>query len=267
MPDPQGGWLGKPCPKCAYVRAPSDANPDWQCPRCHVAYAKFVASPVRARLAAEGREMAAEAGSDLSLVALIGANLVALLVAYATKMSLRDLMLVYWIQSVVIGVTNVIRIARLRGFATDGFTMNDQPVQESPRAKGQVALFFALHYGFFHAGYLLFILVAPRSAGGGLAPLYVYAILALVFAANHAYSLRHNLARDARGRPNIGTLMMLPYARIVPMHLTIILGGLMTGSTFAFFLFGLLKTAADVVMHVAEHHILGKQAESAPTNT
>lgn len=28
------------CPKCAYTRQPHDANPDWQCPACGVAYAK-----------------------------------------------------------------------------------------------------------------------------------------------------------------------------------------------------------------------------------
>jgi glutaredoxin len=28
------------CPKCRYVRLPSDRAPDWQCPSCGVAYAK-----------------------------------------------------------------------------------------------------------------------------------------------------------------------------------------------------------------------------------
>ena len=28
------------CPKCDYVRKPSDTNPEWQCPSCGVAYAK-----------------------------------------------------------------------------------------------------------------------------------------------------------------------------------------------------------------------------------
>lgn len=28
------------CPRCSYVRKPSDTNPDWQCPSCGVAYAK-----------------------------------------------------------------------------------------------------------------------------------------------------------------------------------------------------------------------------------
>ena len=29
------------CPKCSYVRKPAETVPDWQCPSCGVAYAKF----------------------------------------------------------------------------------------------------------------------------------------------------------------------------------------------------------------------------------
>jgi len=32
------------CPKCGYVRKPSDTAPDWQCPSCGVAYAKIHAA-------------------------------------------------------------------------------------------------------------------------------------------------------------------------------------------------------------------------------
>ncbi len=32
------------CPKCQYVRKPEDKNPEWQCPRCEIVYAKFEAS-------------------------------------------------------------------------------------------------------------------------------------------------------------------------------------------------------------------------------
>lgn len=33
--------MGFACPKCAYVRSPNDVAPDWQCPSCGIAYAKF----------------------------------------------------------------------------------------------------------------------------------------------------------------------------------------------------------------------------------
>ena len=33
----------QPCPKCGYSRETTDAEPDWQCPRCGIAYAKYQA--------------------------------------------------------------------------------------------------------------------------------------------------------------------------------------------------------------------------------
>src|SRR5688572_28893302 len=38
-------YIGKPCPKCAYVRKESDTAPDWQCPKCEIVYAKFGQAP------------------------------------------------------------------------------------------------------------------------------------------------------------------------------------------------------------------------------
>lgn len=39
------------CPKCAYVRQPSDDAPNWQCPSCKVAYIKVLRALEAARLA------------------------------------------------------------------------------------------------------------------------------------------------------------------------------------------------------------------------
>jgi hypothetical protein len=33
------------CPKCHYVREPTDDAPDWRCPSCGIAYAKFEGAP------------------------------------------------------------------------------------------------------------------------------------------------------------------------------------------------------------------------------
>jgi len=52
--------------------------------------------------------------------------------------------------------------------------------------------------------------------------------------------------------------MLLPYARIVPMHITILAGGSLYGGAHAFALFGFLKIIADTVMHTVEHHVLAK---------
>jgi len=58
--------------------------------------------------------------------------------------------------------------------------------------------------------------------------------------------------------------MLLPDARILPMHLTIILGGALGGDGAGVLLvFGALKTAADVLMHYVEHRVLQRGAATA----
>jgi hypothetical protein len=67
------------------------------------------------------------------------------------------------------------------------------------------------------------------------------------------YSYRYNRDVDRQGTPNIGTLMFVPYLRIVPMHLTIVFGISRAHSTIGLLFFGGLKTAADMAMHYVEH--------------
>lgn len=80
---------------------------------------------------------------------------------------------------------------------------------------------------------------------------------ALLFLGNHLFSYFYNRPRDT-GRQNIGALMFYPYARIVPMHLTIILGFFLSGDLL---LFLLLKILADAIMHVVEHRVLLRREE------
>ena len=49
--------------------------------------------------------------------------------------------------------------------------------------------------------------------------------------------------------------MIYPYARIIPMHLTIIIGATFVNA-LPFFL--VLKTFSDAVMHVVEHKVIRK---------
>jgi hypothetical protein len=200
----------------------------------------------------------ASAPSTFSLV-LVNAATVA--VALGLDWPAATLMWPYWTQSIIIGYFSRKRILALGRFSTVGFEINDRPVSPTPATQRSVANFFALHYGFFHFGYLVFLVqrFSQLNAWDWLG----LGALAISFAWNHRFSYEQNVEADRRGTPNIGTLMFLPYARIVPMHLTILLGGAMAGDGPAVVLiFGALKTAADVLMHYVEHRIL--QRGTAP---
>ena len=75
-----------------------------------------------------------------------------------------------------------------------------------------------------------------------------------LFLFNHFFSYRYNLEKDLASTPDIGTMAFLPYARVVPMHLIIFIGlqfGM--GSKIELFFFLLLKSGADLLMHVIQH--------------
>ncbi len=243
------------CPKCRYRRSSSDAAPPWQCPSCGIAYHKYADYLARASAVVQPRERGNRAepvSLDGSIWVLILTNLFVLVAALIFGWRLVDMMLVYWIQSVIIGLANVMRMLSLDKFSTDNFKINNRSVAPTASVKRQVAGFFAMHFGIFHLVYFVFIVSGefgdPRLG-------FDLLICAIAFALNHVYSYRYHREADRQGRPNIGTLMFTPYARVVPMHLTIIFGSLLS-QLGGVFLFGLLKSIADVVMHQIEHRML-----------
>lgn len=209
-----------------------------------------------------------EKPGSFSGLGIVLSNLFAIVLALWQDWDLRPMLAIYWAQSVIIGIFNFCRILKLRDFSTEGFTSNGKRVPETPKGKRSTAFFFALHYGLFHFGYLVFLLVifsgGDRDFGyesswdGGEAEGFWIGSAVLGFLVGHWFSFRQNVAADLRGRPNIGTMMFLPYARIIPMHLTIIFGSMLATNRIAVLLFSVLKTGADYLMHVVEHKVLQK---------
>jgi hypothetical protein len=207
---------------------------------------------VAARSAHEGLP---HLSADTSVWSLVLVNGIALVVALVGGWQLADLMVVYWIQSVMIGTSYFFRMLGLKKFSTASFTINNRAVDPTPATKRHTAFFFLAHFGAFHVAYLVFIF---EDAPGAFHPDFGLAVCTIAFAINHYFSYRYHREVDRRGTPNIGTLMFTPYFRIVPMHLTIVFGAMALGQT-GLLLFGALKTTADVGMHVVEHRLLAKR--------
>ncbi|GAB3381452.1 DUF6498-containing protein [Lysobacter fragariae] len=213
---------------------------------------------------------------DITILAIVIANLATLAMAWSQHWPLVMLLWPYWCQSVIIGWYARKRILALTKFSTDGFSVNDQPVEATPASQRSTAIFFVVHYGFFHFVYLVFLVVmtALATSGTGFPPgqpldhitptdfLLVIAA-SLLFWFTHRASHRAHVAADLRRVPNLGSLMFLPYLRVFPMHITIILG-MILGSSGGLLLFGALKTIADVMMHVIEHRWLQRGTTGLP---
>ena len=214
---------------------------------------------------------------DPSLWFLLLSNLITIFLAISQGWNLLAVMWIYWFQSIIIGFFNFIRIFQLKEFSIIGLKIGDQlinldnfrthfPVMRT--SKMFFAFFFLFHYGGFHLVYLAFLLTGVPfdlhesgvnfevGAFSGLLGHEMKLILlaALIFFINHLFSYIYNKPRDTK-KQNIGELMLYPYARVIPMHFTIILGSAL-GSALIFFL--LLKTFADCAMHITEHKIFRK---------
>lgn len=223
----------------------------------------------------------ATSGSDNALYAILGSNLLTLAIAWWQDWGLLHLLWPFWLQSVVIGWYARRRILALREFSAAGAQTNSRSVEATPEIQRWTANFFALHYGFFHLMYFFFLLIVSTTAdAGGLievthsntgkvsivhvgrivgVDLLAFALIGYAFWRSHRLSHREHVASDLARRPNTDALMKLPYARVLPMHLCIILGVALP-SGMAIWLFGALKIAADLTMHKVEHAWLARSA-------
>ena len=204
--------------------------------------------------------------SDRAVQGILAANAVTLLVALWQQWPATLLLWPYWVQSVVIGVYARRRILALKRFSTEGFKINGRAVKPTEATKRSTANFFAMHYGFFHVGYLVFLLAISFDGRFGRPPAptdwLLFGLLGIGFWRSHRASHLRNVDADIAGQRNIGTMMFLPYLRVIPMHLAIILGSLLGGGSAAVVLFTALKTIADVLMHTVEHRWLQQPAAS-----
>jgi len=191
---------------------------------------------------------------DHSIRAILFANLITLAGAVTQHWSAAPIMWIYWGQSVVIGIANVIRMLSLKEFSTDGFRSGGRQVAANQAGKISTATFFVVHFGMFHLGYAVF-LASGRfgTVPPGVGQLTVLANI-LLFAGGHFVPLVRMHGNDLLPkRPNLGTLMFYPYLRIIPMHLGTIFGAMMPIGALPLFI--LLKTGADLGMHEVERRM------------
>lgn len=187
-----------------------------------------------------------------SALSLVLSNIFTIVVAIIEQWNLSKLLWIYWGQSIVIGYFNWRRIRCLKEFSTEGLKINDQPVTATKLTQSKVANLFAIHYGGFHIAYCIFLFVEKT----GLSQLEIFSAVSCiaVFIFNHWFSFRQNLEKHISSKPNLGTVMSFPYARILPMHLIILIGSYFEKhSAGALILFLSLKTFVDLAMHLIEH--------------
>jgi hypothetical protein len=203
--------------------------------------------------------------SDLSVWMLVLSNLLTIIWAIVEGWSVGVVMWSYWSQSVSIGILWFFKILCLKDFSTEGIEIPvGRPVAPTTSGKIECALSFIAIYGLAHYMYSGGLrIVFPSVTRDAILP------IAILFFLCQCFSFFYNRKWKEAQKSNMGNVMLFPYLRIIPMHLSFIVGGFvvyMIGGTFSsrivLVIFMLLKTFADVYMHAVERRGFGDKTRS-----
>ena len=198
-----------------------------------------------------------------SAVILVIANLVPLFGVLLFDWQAFDVVLLYWVENVVIGVINVLRMLIC-----------------GPVKRYSLVLFFMLHYGIFCFAHLQALTTLLDGPDGISAVWQQYFSLPweqvlrsphwigiAAIAASHLFSLLTNfVAGGEYRRTSINELMTRPYGRIIVLQLAILLGAALI--EWLRTPFGLLlaliavKIVMDLRLHSAERDAFLKSASA-----
>ncbi len=198
--------------------------------------------------------------TDWPLWVLVIFNLYLLDYYYKHPLEVATIIFLYWAQSVLIGVVNFLNILTLPNKKPEITTISALPQNDSFGGKGCMAFFFLFHYGAFHVGYLVFILV---KIDGKIDFDFVKIGVAILCCNLIVDFIRKKIQQQNHNQHiNAGKIFIGPYIRIVPMHLTIILPEFFKVSNFTVFI--ILKILMDLLMHFAtsDHYRSGNRPAS-----
>ncbi len=190
---------------------------------------------------------------------LLGINIALLLAYYQGIISVETIIYTYYFQSLTIGLSYYIQMLTLTDYSVEGFKINGEQAVKSPKTKGCTTTFFLFHFGFFHLGYLIFLLVSFKFN----VDRNVLWTSVIAFAIGECIAVIRRRIENTDEKPNIGTLMFTPYLRIIPMHIFILAGGFLGHTEKTFIIFILLKIISDVLMHI----VVNKTHKAKATGT
>ncbi|MDB4369361.1 DUF6498-containing protein [Akkermansiaceae bacterium] len=195
-----------------------------------------------------------------ALIALLIANLIPLWGVFFKEWSSQEVLVVYWLENVAVGLINIFKI------------LTNRHEKTLRPAALFLAVFFTVHYGIFtfvHGAFVFSELngFTMMDATAGMKQAFIdYNIVFLGFLASHLFSFVVNYhGKGEAKRLELAKVMFLPYPRIFVLHLTIILGGMLVmalGSPAALVvLLVILKTIGDVMLHLREHRKAQKTSQ------
>lgn len=204
-------------------------------------------------------------GFSSSTPILLIANLLTIVFFITGDSSIIQVLWIYWLQSVIIGVLNVARIL------SPEYEISSSAGSTNSRLAYYLvryifAGFFIIHYGLFNLAHAFFVYFFSRgdtlfnngstsfSATDRAVNIWVVIIAGLAFALHHILSYEEEKQRYHKEPRfvSMGRLMFAPYLRVAVMHITIIIGPIVAlglDARWIFVPFMILKTMVDLALH------------------
>ena len=192
-----------------------------------------------------------------SITALIIVNTIPIFGLIFFGWSLFALMFFYWLENIVIGFYNILKINKAEGTVPleKGIRIGGFGKASYSNNKSTFISFFLFHYGLFMTvhGFFVFGLFGPPDI-----PVFSLLIGVISLFISHGFSYFKNfIGKEEYKRVSPANLFGQPYNRLIVMHITIIFGGAV------FQIFGLpflsilvlvmVKTIIDAYSHKLEH--------------
>lgn len=215
-----------------------------------------------------------------SALILVAVNLIPIAGVLLFDWRVFDILMLYWVENLVIGVVNVMRMVACSKSVESGVfgaaldSVPDEQRVAFSKAGSFMRLilipFFVLHYGMFCFGHLSAIMFsfAPDSGRQSayelffgqsfnaaiLSPLWI-GVAAI--SASHLYSFFSNfLGGGEYTRVSLTQMMQRPYGRIIALHVAIIAGGALVqylgAPVYMLVVLVIVKTSMDLQLHRAE---------------
>lgn len=137
---------------------------------------------------------------------------------------LVDILMLYWFQSVFLGVSHFIRICLLKQADYRGVYSNGRPLDSSKASWIRLAITSVSTYMVFHAVYMIILVLSFQIDWGSYTSLeYLLALMSVII--GQLFTLTILVLRDRSTKPMLGIISGDLFKRVWIMHIIILLPG------------------------------------------